>query len=168
MYITIQCAIFMDLNIDLISFGRGKTSVFFSSLSALVRLYQCVQHRCQYLSKFISTYSKIISLCQSFSALSELISNGLRQSRFRFKFYTWYGVHARRFIYKTLSISNINMDAEENSRYISWAVSKLKQELIARGASTRGRKTDLIERYYTQLWFEWKSLIIVLQCNGHL
>ena len=45
------------------------------------------------------------------------------------------------------SISNINMDVEENSRYISWAVSKLKQELIARGASTRGRKTDLIERY---------------------
>nr|XP_022298372.1 uncharacterized protein LOC111107453 [Crassostrea virginica] len=38
------------------------------------------------------------------------------------------------------------MDVEENSRYISWAVSKLKQELIARGASTRGRKTDLIER----------------------
>ena len=70
----------MDLNIDLISFGRGKTSVFFSSLSALVRLYQCVQHRCQYLSKFISTYSKIISLCQSFSALSELISNCLSLS----------------------------------------------------------------------------------------
>ena len=93
--------------------------------------------------------------------------NGLRQSRFRFKFYKWYGVHTRRFIYKTLSISNINMDAEESSRYISWAVSKLKQELIAREATTRGRKTDLIERYYTQLWFEWKSLIIVDICNQH-
>ena len=80
MYIIIQCAIFMDLNIDLISFGRGKTSVFFSSLSALVRLYQCVQHRRQYLSKFISTYSKILSLCQSFSAPSELISNCLSLS----------------------------------------------------------------------------------------
>ena len=80
MYIIIQCAIFMDLNIDLISFGKGKTSVFFNSLSALVRLYQRVQHRRQYLSKFISTYSKILSLCQSFSAPSELISNCLSLS----------------------------------------------------------------------------------------
>ena len=57
-----------------------KASVFFSSLSALVSLYQFVQHRRQYLSKFISTYSKIVSLCQSFSAPPELISNCLSLS----------------------------------------------------------------------------------------
>ena len=68
------------LNIGLISFGRGKASVFFSSPSALIRLYKCVQHRRQYLSKFISTYSKIVSLCQSFSAPSKLISNCLSLS----------------------------------------------------------------------------------------
>ena len=53
---------------------RKNASVFFSNPSALVRLYQCVQHRRQYLSKFINTCSKIVSLCQSFSAPSELIS----------------------------------------------------------------------------------------------
>ena len=79
-YVINPCAIFIDLNIHLISFWRWKASVFFSSLSALVRLYQCVQHRRQYLSKFINTYSKIVSLCQSFSAPSELISNCLSLS----------------------------------------------------------------------------------------
>ena len=74
------CAIFIDLNIALVSFWRGKASVFFSNPSALVRLYQCVQHRRQYLSKFINTCSKIVSLCQSFSAPSELISNCLSLS----------------------------------------------------------------------------------------
>ena len=57
-----------------------KASFFLSSPSALVSFYQFVQHRRQYLSKFIITYSKIVSLCQSFSAPSELISNCLSLS----------------------------------------------------------------------------------------
>ena len=70
MCVIIPCAIFIDSNIDLISFGRGKPSVFFNSPSALVRLYQHVQHRRQCLSKFISLYSKAVSLCQTFSVTS--------------------------------------------------------------------------------------------------
>ena len=77
MQVLIPCAI---LNIDILFYGKGKASVFFSSPPALVSLYQFVQHRSQYLSKFISTYSKIVSLCQGFSAPSELISNCLRLS----------------------------------------------------------------------------------------
>ena len=50
-----------------------KSSVFYSSPSALVRFYQCVQRRRQYLSNFISTYCKNVRLC--FSSPSELISN---------------------------------------------------------------------------------------------
>ena len=79
MQVLIPCAIFV-ININIIFIGKGKTSVFFSSLSALVSLYQFVQHRRQYLSKFNSTYCKIVSLCQSFSAPSELISNCLSLS----------------------------------------------------------------------------------------
>ena len=59
---------------------RKNASVFFSSPSALVRLYQHVQHRRQCLSKFISPYSKTVSLCQTFSVPSVLISNCLSLS----------------------------------------------------------------------------------------
>ena len=44
-----------------------KTSVFFRSPTELVSIYQFVKHRRQYLSKFISRYSKIVSNCQSLS-----------------------------------------------------------------------------------------------------
>ena len=49
----------------------GTASVFFSSLLALVRLYQCVQHRRQYLFKFISMYSKIVFV-RVFSSISTI------------------------------------------------------------------------------------------------
>ena len=52
-------------------------SGFFNTPSALVRLYQ---HWRQCLSKFISPYSKTVSLCQTFSVPSVLISNCLSLS----------------------------------------------------------------------------------------
>jgi hypothetical protein len=57
-------------------------------------------------------------------------------------FYQWY---ARRFITYTLVI-NINMSSDAE-KYLNWPVKKLKAELVERGASTSGRKTQLIERF---------------------
>ena len=77
--VILPCGIFIHINVDILFFGRGNVSVFFSRHSTLVRLYQCVQHRRQYLSMFISTYNTI-RLFQCFSALSELIRNYLSSS----------------------------------------------------------------------------------------
>ena len=38
------------------------------------------------------------------------------------------------------------MEFKKDLRYFGWTVIKLKQELIKRGASTTGRKEDLILR----------------------
>ena len=76
-WIIIPCGIFIHINVDIVFFGRGNLSVFSSRQSALVRLYQCIQHRPQYLTTFIITYNTIFRLFQCFSALSELISNYL-------------------------------------------------------------------------------------------
>ena len=68
--VIIPCGIFIHINVDILFFGRGNVSIFFSRQSALVRLNQCVQHRRQYLSTFISTDNQIVRLfLVSFSAV---------------------------------------------------------------------------------------------------
>ena len=46
-----------------------KATFLFSSPSSLLRVYQCVQQRRQYLSKFICTFIRIVILRQFFSAV---------------------------------------------------------------------------------------------------